>query len=43
MGPRNRVLHGGPDPLVERGNFGERAPIVNYRHFLPRDAMLARY
>jgi len=35
MGPKNHVLDGGPDPTMERGNFGEKgAPIVKYRDTL---------
>jgi len=30
MGPRNRVLHGGPEIPVGRGNFGERVVRCNW-------------
>jgi len=36
VGPGNHVLHGGPDPPMERGNFwgGKVRPIVKYRDAL---------
>jgi len=36
VGPGNRVLDGGPDPPMGRGNFegGKGRPIVKYRHTL---------
>ena len=36
MGPGNHVLHGGPDPLIDRGNFeGEKGrPNIKYRDTL---------
>jgi len=35
-GPRNHVLHRGPDPLMGRGNFkgGKGRPTVKYRDTL---------
>jgi len=34
MAPRNRVLHGGPDPPWEEAILGEGSPTVKYRDFL---------